>query len=432
MHTVLEETIADHPAPTPVYSVTQISTALKQTIEAHFRLVRVRGEISGAKLHTSGHLYFSLKDSESVLDGICWRGTLGKFPLKPTDGMEVICHGRLTTYGARSKYQIIVDYMEHAGVGALLKLLQERKTKLAAEGLFDVDRKKPLPFLPTTIGIITSPTGAVIQDILHRLQDRFPRHVLLWPVSVQGETAAREVAQAIKGFNDLPSHIPTPDVLIVARGGGSLEDLWAFNEEEVVRAVAASHIPIISAVGHETDTTLIDYVADRRAPTPTAAAEMAVPVRLEILEALNSKTHRLTMNMGKVVQALQWKLNSFSRGLISPKSILENKLQNLDDRLERLKIAMESLVHNKQQKFLFLEHRLQQISSAAMLVGKHRMRFEWAADLLESYSYTHTLQRGFALVKQDGHLVTSAKKLTPTQKMTIQFHDGVVAARVEE
>ena len=275
----------------PEYTVSELSLALKRSIEDGFGQVRVRGEISGFKRHGSGHCYFALKDTDAVLDAVCWRTTAIRLDLKPEDGMEVVCSGRLTTYPGRSKYQLVVDRIELAGKGALLRLLEERRLRLAAEGLFAAERKQKLPFLPAVIGIVTSPTGAVIRDILHRLADRFPRHVLIWPVAVQGEGAAAQVAAAIDGFNRLTAggSVPRPDLIIVARGGGSLEDLMAFNEEIVVRAAAASAIPLISAVGHETDTTLIDHASDRRAPTPTAAAEMAVPVRLDLVADLAGK-----------------------------------------------------------------------------------------------------------------------------------------------
>src|SRR5438105_9599827 len=280
----------------PEYTVSELSLALKRSVEENFSHVRVRGEISGFKRHGSGHCYFALKDAEAVIDAVCWRLTAVRLAIKPEDGMEVVCSGRLTTYPGRSKYQLVVDTVELAGKGALLRLLEERRQRLADEGLFAAERKQKLPFLPGVIGIVTSPTGAVISDILHRLADRFPRRVLLWPVAVQGEGAAAQIAAAIDGFNRLTAAgpVPRPDLLIVARGGGSLEDLMAFNEEIVVRAAAASAIPLISAVGQETETTLIDHASDRRAPTPTAAAEMAVPVRLELIGDLNTKTARLT------------------------------------------------------------------------------------------------------------------------------------------
>jgi exodeoxyribonuclease VII large subunit len=245
----------------PEYSVSELSVALKRTVEESFSYVRVRGEVSGFKRAASGHLYMTLKDDSAVIDGVCWRGIAGRLAIQPEDGLEIIATGKLTTYPARSKYQLVIESMELAGEGALLKLLEERRKKLAAQGLFDEDRKQALPFLPNVIGVVTSPTGAVIRDIQHRLADRFPRHVLLWPVLVQGDKAADQISAAIRGFNNLPEggDIPRPDLLIVARGGGSLEDLWSFNEENVVRAAAESQIPLISAVGHETDWTLIDH-----------------------------------------------------------------------------------------------------------------------------------------------------------------------------
>ncbi|MBU6471974.1 MAG: exodeoxyribonuclease VII large subunit, partial [Alphaproteobacteria bacterium] len=281
----------------PEYSVSELSGALKRTVEDAFPFVRVRGEISGLKAAASGHVYFDLKDEKAVLNAIIWKPTARALKLKPEPGMEVVCTGRVTTYPGSSRYQLIVEQMELAGAGALMALIEERKKRLAAEGLFAAERKQPLPFLPEVIGVVTSPTGAVIRDILHRLSDRFPRRVILWPVAVQGEKAAGEVAAAIRGFNALApgGPVPRPDVLIVARGGGSIEDLMAFNEEVVVRAAAESAIPLISAVGHETDTTLIDFASDRRAPTPTAAAEIAVPVRAELVQQvrdLDNRGHR--------------------------------------------------------------------------------------------------------------------------------------------
>src|SRR5256885_7910507 len=286
----------------PEYSASERWQALRRSVEENFSHVRVRGEISGYKRHSSGHCYFALKDAEAVLDAVCWRQTAIRLPIRPEDGMEVVCTGRLTTYPGRSKYQLVVDSIALAGIGALLRILEERRQRLAAEGLFATERKKKLPFLPEVIGIVTSPTGAVIRDILHRLADRFPRRVLLWPVAVQGEGAAAQIAAAIQGFNRLAAGGPVsrPDLLIIARGGGSLEDLMPFNEEIVVRAAAASVIPLISAVGHETDTTVIDHASDRRAPTPTAAAEMAVPVRLDLLAELGGRSARLSGSLARL------------------------------------------------------------------------------------------------------------------------------------
>src|SRR3954462_5479565 len=287
----------------PEFTVSELSSALKRTVEDAYGHVRVRGEISGFRgPHSSGHCYFALKDESAKIEAVIWRTTHARMRFRPQEGLEVIATGKLTTYPGSSKYQIVIEALEPAGIGALMALMEARKKKLAAEGLFDEARKQLLPWLPEVIGVVTSPTGAVIRDILHRLSDRFPRRVLLWPVAVQGEGAAAQIAAAIEGFNALPpgGAVPRPDLLIVARGGGSLEDLMAFNEEIVVRAAAASAIPLISAVGHETDNTLIDHAADRRAPTPTAAAEMAVPVRLDLVAELSGKTARLSGGLARL------------------------------------------------------------------------------------------------------------------------------------
>src|ERR1043166_8414177 len=279
----------------PEFTVSELSSALRRTVEDAYGHVRVRGEISGFRgPHSSGHCYFALKDENAKIEAVIWKFAHARMRFKPQEGLEVIATGKLTTYPNSSKYQIVIESLEPAGIGALMALMEERKKKLAAEGLFDEARKQLLPWLPEVIGVVTSPTGAVIRDILHRLADRFPRRVLVWPVKVQGEGSAEQIAAAIRGFNALPEggRIPRPDLLIVARGGGSLEDLWSFNEEIVVRAAADSMIPLISAVGHETDFTLIDFASDRRAPTPTAAAEMAVPVRVDLLSQIDSLARR--------------------------------------------------------------------------------------------------------------------------------------------
>ena len=279
----------------PPLTVSELSGALKRTVEDRFGHVRVRGEVSGYKRAASGHVYLTLKDENACIDGVMWKGSAGRIDFAAEDGIEVIATGRLTTYPGRSKYQIVIERLELAGEGALMQLFERMRARLAAEGLFDAGRKRPLPYLPRVIGVVTSPTGAVIRDILHRLTDRFPVHVLVWPVLVQGDGAAAQVAAAVEGFSEMREGlgVPRPDLVIVARGGGSIEDLWAFNEEAVVRAIAASTIPVISAVGHETDTTLADHAADRRAPTPTAAAEMAVPVRAELIAALAQRAARM-------------------------------------------------------------------------------------------------------------------------------------------
>lgn len=316
------------------YSVAEISAAIKRAVEDGFSYVRVRGEISGFRgVHSSGHCYFSLKDDRARLEAVVWRSTVPKLRFKPEEGVEVIATGRLTTFPGQSKYQIVIDALEPAGAGALMALLEARRKKLAGEGLFAADRKKTLPYLPRVIGVVTSPTGAVIRDILHRLADRFPVHVVLWPVKVQGETAAAEISAAIRGFNAAqPAHgVPRPDVLIVARGGGSLEDLWCFNEEIVVRAAAESAIPLISAVGHETDTTLIDHVADRRAPTPTAAAEIAVPVRSELLASLGALAGRHDSAAARLIESRQRELHSAARALPKPDDFLGGPRRNVDE-----------------------------------------------------------------------------------------------------
>lgn len=465
------------PAPgnLPEYSVSELSQALKRTVEETYSYVRVRGEISGFKRAASGHLYLALKDESAVLDAVCWRGTAGRLGIAPEDGLEVICTGKLTTYPGRSKYQIVIEALELAGEGALLKLLEERRKKLAAEGLFDAARKKPLPFLPDVIGVVTSPTGAVIRDILHRLEDRFPRHVLLWPVLVQGENAARQVAAAIEGFNRLTpgGRVPRPDVLIVARGGGSLEDLWAFNEEIVVRAAAASEIPLISAVGHETDTTLIDFASDRRAPTPTAAAEMAVPVRADLQVMVLDNARRLVACMQRGMDDRRVRLEGFARGLPDLDSLIGNRTQQLDTAGERLANAARGLLRERRQRVLHwaaqikapkqivnesenkLKREAQALKGAGLrfLKGKKdrletfadrltpgliarpmrdaRQRLTACGDMLESLSYHRVLERGYAVVRDGaGKAVAVSASLAAGDAVSIEFADGAVGAQV--
>lgn len=327
------------------WTVSELSAALRRTVEDAYGYVRVRGEISGFKgPHSSGHAYFSLKDEDACVEAVIWRTTYGRMRVKPEEGLEVVVTGRLTTFPARSKYQIVIDSLQPAGVGALMKLLEERKRKLAAEGLFDDARKQLLPFLPEVIGVVTSPTGAVIRDILHRLEDRFPRRVLVWPVRVQGETASAEIANAIRRFNDFPPNgsLPRPDLIIVARGGGSLEDLWPFNEEIVVRAAAASMIPLISAVGHETDVTLIDFAADRRAPTPTAAAEIAVPVRAELMISLADLGARKLACWRRNIDRHRKELRLLTRALPALDELLAIPRQRLDACAGRLPRALRA------------------------------------------------------------------------------------------
>jgi exodeoxyribonuclease VII large subunit len=337
----------------PEWTVSELSAALKKTVEDAYGFVRVRGEITGYRgPHSSGHCYFALKDEGAKIDAVVWKGNFNRLRFKPEDGLEVIATGRLTTYPGRSSYQIVIESLEPAGIGALMALLEERKKKLAAEGLFDEARKQLLPFLPAVIGVVTSPTGAVIRDILHRLADRFPRHVLVWPVRVQGEGSAAEVAAAIHGFNTCEDGglIARVDLIIVARGGGSLEDLWSFNEEIVVRAAAASLIPLISAVGHETDFTLIDFVADRRAPTPTAAAEMGVPVRVDLLTQIDSLMRRKLACWARSLEARRTELRSAARALPGADELLAVPRQKLDALAERLPRALKANaeIHHKQ------------------------------------------------------------------------------------
>jgi exodeoxyribonuclease VII large subunit len=320
------------PGNAPEFTVSEISGAVKRAIEGGFSHVRVRGEVGRLSRPRSGHVYLDLKDDRSVLASVIWKGVAGRLAHPPEEGMEVIATGRLTTFPGQSKYQLVIEDLRPAGAGALMAMLEKRRAMLAAEGLFAEDRKQPLPFLPEVIGVVTSPSGAVIRDILHRLRDRFPRHVLIWPVAVQGAKCAPEVARAIAGFNALPpgGAIPRPDLLIVARGGGSLEDLWGFNEEIVVRAAADSAIPLISAVGHETDTTLIDHAADYRAPTPTAAAERAVPVRMDLLSWLRGQEGTLTRSMTQAMSSRRQRLADLSRALPRPESLLDAARQRLD------------------------------------------------------------------------------------------------------
>jgi exodeoxyribonuclease VII large subunit len=435
----------------PILSVSDISQAIKRTLEGSFEWVRVRGEISGFKRAASGHMYLSLKDENAVLDAVCWRGSAGRLGLAPEDGMEVIASGRITSYPGRSKYQLVIERLELAGEGALLKLLEARKRALAAEGLFDAARKRPLPYLPEVIGVVTSPTGAVIRDILHRLADRFPRHVLVWPVLVQGEGAAAQVAAAIRGFNALPAGgpVPRPDLLIVARGGGSLEDLWVFNEEIVVRAAAESAIPLISAVGHETDTTLIDFAADRRAPTPTAAAEMAVPVRAELVAQIVDADRRLAAATTRLVEARRTQVEGLGRGLPDPLRLLEEKTQRLDERSERFGNAISHYLRQRRDRVIDLAARLphprRQLALARERLGApaqrllaqlHRPRRLMDAQqslaafsrVLESISYHNVLKRGYAAVHGPKGLLTRAGQVSAGLALDIEFQDGRVAA----
>lgn len=334
------------------FSVSEISGAIKRTLEGEFGNVRVKGEVGRVVIARTGHMYFDLKDDRSVIASVSWKGQVSKLSHMPEEGMEVVATGRLTTFGPQSKYQLNVEDIRPAGAGALMAMLEKRKAALAAEGLFATERKRPLPYLPEVIGVVTSPTGAVIRDILHRLRDRFPRKVLVWPVAVQGKDCAPQVAHAIEGFNQMTpgGALPRPDVIIVARGGGSIEDLWGFNEEIVVRAAAASQIPLISAVGHETDTTLIDYASDMRAPTPTAAAELAVPVRLELLNWVENQGMRLTRSGTQAVTLRQQRLSDLSRAMPKATELLEGPSQRLDILSDKLDNALRDFTRQKRLK----------------------------------------------------------------------------------
>jgi len=435
-----------------IFSVTEISQVLKRAVENNFPHIRVRGEISRFTLARSGHMYMNLKDKNSVLDAVCWKGMASRLSITPEDGIEVIATGHLTTYPGRSNYQIVIEQLEIAGEGALLKLLEDRRKKLLAEGLFDEKNKKELPYLPECIGVVTSPTGAVIRDILHRLEDRFPRHVLLWPVNVQGEGASNQIAEAIIGFNnlDINGAVPKPDLIIVARGGGSLEDLWAFNEEAVVRAVAASQIPLISAVGHETDTTLIDFASDKRAPTPTAAAEMAVPVRTNLGENIAISEVRLQRAINRFLEGYGRDVKSSSQRLPDLRRIADEATQRLDERFERLSVATGFYFKNCSSKVLRLSSGLisplQQITSkhsqlVSLLRAWHRgsrtfveqksYQLDKLEIKLESVSFQRTLDRGFGLVtNEQGQPLLSSSSVKLNANINIRFSDGDVDALV--
>ena len=437
----------------PEFSVSELSAALKRTVERDFSFVRIRGEVSGFRgAHASGHAYFALKENDTKIDAVCFRNVFQKVRSKLSEGMEVIATGRVTTFPGKSSYQIIIENIEPAGLGALMQLLEERRKKLAAEGLFDKALKKPLPYLPTVIGVVTSPTGAVIRDILHRLSDRFPRHVLVWPVSVQGEKSSAEVSAAIAGLNALDANgpIPRPDVIIVARGGGSIEDLWPFNEEIVVRAVYASLIPVISAVGHETDTTLIDFASDRRAPTPTAAAEMAVPVRSELRRQVGDLTHRSEGGLLRLLKQARQRLTDVARALPRRERLLEGPRQRYDHAASNLAGALTLLVHRqrtrleragagltkgpllqntqrRRERMIDLGHRMQ-------LAIKRRtkdveQRLNVSTKLLETLSHKATLERGFAIVTGPGqHLIRHRNAVSAGDELQISFADGALTA----
>ena len=430
-------------------SITEISQALKRTVEDRFGYVRLRGELSGVKRAASGHLYLALKDEKAVLDGVMWRSAVPRLAFQPEDGIEVVATGKVTTYPGRSKYQIVVDSMEIAGEGALLALLEKLKARLDAEGLFTPERKRRLPFLPQVIGVVTSPTGSVIRDILHRLADRFPSRVLVWPVMVQGKGAAEQVAAAVRGFGAIAAGgpVPRPDVLIVARGGGSIEDLWAFNEEVAVRAIAESPIPVISAVGHETDTTLADYAADLRAPTPTAAAELAVPVRAELANLLTELGLRKRRGVQRPVLLARERLENWSQRLPDPRAIVAERGQRIDDLGERLRRGLATRAARAQGRLSeaggFLRpavltrmvaqerRRLASAPDMRVLVGRIQSRraeqLSATARLLGQLDPYAPLERGYAVVTgANGETITSRAAALAEALLTLRFADGSI------
>ncbi|WP_427452637.1 exodeoxyribonuclease VII large subunit [Litorimonas sp. WD9-15] len=437
---------------TPEYSVSELAFALKRTVEDTYGHVRVRGELGRVTIAKSGHCYLDVKDDKAVINSIIWKGVMSRLSMRPEEGMEVICEGKLSTYPGRSNYQLIIEKMELAGAGALMALFEKRKKMLAAEGLFDEARKVELPFLPKTIGVVTSPTGSVIRDILHRITDRFPSHVLVWPVLVQGDKAAEQIAGAINGFNH-GDGFPRPDVLIVARGGGSMEDLWCFNEEIVARAAANSDIPLISAVGHETDWTLIDFVADYRAPTPTGAAEVAVPVRADWLETVDDYGSRILRalrrnwtdrrnrlraqklpSLQSVLAPAQQGLDRAALRLPTPERLFEPKKNALLRQSQALLSAMRftktrQLTEIKRQGETLTRYGQTAETALKRQLETQARRLDRAGKLLDAYSYQGVLNRGYALVRDEaGKVVRSKAATTSGQAVELVFADGEVGA----
>jgi len=478
----------------PEFTVSEISGAVKKAVESGFSHVRVRGEVGRVSRPRSGHLYLDLKDDRAVLAGIIWKGRAVALAQQPEEGMEVVATGKLTTFPGQSKYQMVIEDIAPAGAGALMAMLEKRKAALAAEGLFAPERKKPLPYLPEGIGVVTSPSGAVIRDILHRLRDRFPRKVLVWPVAVQGQKSAPEVAAAINGFNAMTpgGALPRPDLLIVARGGGSIEDLWGFNEEIVARAAAASNIPLISAVGHETDTTLIDFVSDQRAPTPTAAAELAVPVRLDLLGWTEEQGARLSRALSTGVAQRGQRVRDLGRALPKVETLVEgprqrldylgerlpgalraaaakkrvvladvsgalrpatlarglsNEKRRLDDLSARLRPTLERRLGEKRQGYAQIARGLQprlvegdvtrkgeqlqgllrRLSDRATRQQSERnARLEALENMRRTLGYEATLERGYAVVRGDGAVVTDTKTAQKAREIEVEFADGRV------
>lgn len=438
----------------PELSVSELAFSLKRTLEDTYGRVRVRGELAGVKIASSGHLYGDIKDVDANINIVCWKGVLSRLSVKPEEGLEVICTGKVSSYPKSSRYQIIIDSMELAGEGALLKMLEERKKRLTAEGLFAPERKKELPFLPDVIGVVTSPTGSVIRDIIHRLNDRFPRHVLVWPVPVQGEGAADKIATAIDGFSNIPTTggtMPRPDVVIVARGGGSLEDLMPFNEEAVARAAANCTIPLISAVGHETDTTLIDYASDLRAPTPTGAAEMVVPRRVDLRYTVSENQKRIIGGISRMIGELSHKLSAQAAKLGDPGRLLDIKTQQLDHTGQKLAGGFErilSLRGNRVRELgAMLKHPKNQIEEKKRMLEIHsaslrrtgvsvlkdkRQNLSYAGKMLESLSYQNVLKRGYVVVRDEGgKIIDNAAHARSEGKVVLEFKDNKVQAFID-
>ena len=444
----------------PEYSVTELSSALKSTIEDNFGYVRIKGELSGINKHSSGHIYLTLKDENAIINGIIWRSSVAKIKIQPEEGLEVICSGKISTgynpgrYPGRSNYQITIDSMKPAGVGALMAILEERKQKLKIEGLFEEAHKKTLPKYPTSIGVITSPTGAVLQDIKHRISDRFPCNIILWPVPVQGNDAAELIENAILGFNTLDeSKIQKPDVIILARGGGSIEDLWCFNEEEVVRAVFQSQIPVISAIGHETDTTLVDYVADMRAPTPTAAAELATPAKDILITELLENSNRLNSSIKNIVSMSRERVVSVQKLLPSYQNLFKLKLNEINILAQRLPTAikiylqneitnlqtsssklnlkiLKEKIKNSQNSLSSLKNQLTNNSKTNLSTQSNRVLS--ASKLLESLSYKSVIKRGFSVVRNSSNIILTKKTdVLNDKKLNVETKFGTINVTID-
>ena len=414
----------------PELTVSELAGSVKRVVEGAFGQVRVRGEISGFKRHASGHCYFTLKDDSACVDAVIWRSSAGALAFRPEDGAEVVASGKMTTYPGRSKYQLVVERLELAGEGALMALLERRRKALAAEGLFDAERKRRLPFMPRVIGVVTSPTGAVIRDILHRLEDRCPAHVIIWPVPVQGEGSAARVAAAIRGFGELQQGgaVPRPDLLIVARGGGSIEDLWAFNEEEVVRAAAESPIPLISAVGHETDTTLIDHASDRRAPTPTAAAEIAVPVRAELFALVDELSRRAQQCLSRLAERARERFDLTICRWPKAEALFAPAAQRLDEVGDRLPRALASRAGNaRADRNAVAPRRRHERLLDRLKRSSEKLESLWRLALLAHPD--RPLRRGFVRVTdRAGATLGRAADAIAAKLVTLHFGDGAVDA----